>query len=212
MNLCFTLCDFCIPAFCFIPGLIALNFHPRSRCAIRGESHIVAIHAHELLIHCNTPQAGARFEPMEVIITALDFSDASPAVLAAAIQMAKVQNAILHIIHVLEPEPTYTAYGMTPEEFPAIQVFQEESQKRADAKINEAIATAKQSLKENDIRAELLIGSPLQAIVDYAKKTEADLIVIGTHGHGIVTALLIGSVAEGLVRKATCATLIIPCG
>jgi hypothetical protein len=148
---------------------------------------------------------------MKIIIAALDFSNASAAVLAAAIQMAKIQNAILHIIHVLEPEPTYTAYGMTPEEFPAIQIFQEESQKRAEAKINDAIATAKESLNENNIRAELIIGSPLQAIVDYAKKTEADLIVIGTHGHGIVTALLIGSVAEGLVRKATCATLIIPC-
>ena len=54
-------------------------------------------------------------------------------------------------------------------------------------------------------------GRPLQAIVDYAKKSEADLIVIGSHGHGIVAALLIGSVAEGLVRKAACATLIIPC-
>ena len=162
-------------------------------------------------MRCFAKVAGASYESMKIIITALDFSDASPAVLTAAVQMAKVQNAILHIIHVLEPEPTYTAYGMTPEEFPAIQVFQEESQKRAEAKINEAMATAKQSLSENDIRAELLIGSPLQAIVDYAKKSEADLIVIGSHGHGIVAALLIGSVAEGLVRKAACATLIIPC-
>jgi nucleotide-binding universal stress UspA family protein len=175
------------------------------------KSQIIAIHAHELLMHCFATVAGATSESMKIIITALDFSDASPAVLTAAVQMAKVQNAILHIIHVLEPEPTYTAYGMTPEEFPAIQVFQEESQKRAEAKINEALATAKQSLSENDIRAELLIGSPLQAIVDYAMKTEADLIVIGSHGHGIVAALLIGSVAEGLVRKAACATLIIPC-
>jgi nucleotide-binding universal stress UspA family protein len=99
---------------------------------------------------------------------------------------------------------------MTPEEFPAIKIFQEESHKRAEAKINDAIATAKQSLNENDIRTELTIGSPLQVIVDYAKKTEADLIVIGTHGHGIVTAPLICNVARGLVRKATYATLIIP--
>lgn len=146
---------------------------------------------------------------MKTIITALDFSDATKSVLAAAIAMAQSQQAALHIVHVLEPEPSYTAYGMTPEEFPAIQVFQQESQKRAEAKLNQAVATAKEQLA--DVRAELMIGSPLHTIIDYVKKTAADLVVIGTHGHGAVAALLIGSVAEGLVRKAVCPTLVIPC-
>jgi nucleotide-binding universal stress UspA family protein len=123
--------------------------------------------------------------------------------------MAKLQDATLHIIHVLEPEPTYTAYGMTPEEFPAIQVFQNESQRRAEARLNDAVTTAKTLLK--DVRAELIVGSPLHSIIDYAETQKADLIVIGTHGHGAVAALLIGSVAEGLVRKAICPTLVIPC-
>ena len=146
---------------------------------------------------------------MKTIITALDFSDASTGVLAAAISMAKVHQASLHIVHVLEPEPSYTAYGMTPEEFPAIQVFQQETQKRAEAKLNQAIASAKEQLE--DVRAELLIGSPLHSIIDYVHKSAADLVVLGTHGHGAVAALLIGSVAEGLVRKAVCPTLVIPC-
>jgi len=146
---------------------------------------------------------------MKTIITALDFSNAFPNVLDAALQMAYLQDAILHIIHVLEPEPSYTAYGMTPEEFPAIQVFQNESQRRAEALLNEAVAKARTRVK--DVRAELIIGSPLHSIIDYAQKQKADLIVIGTHGHGAVAALLIGSVAEGLVRKAMCPTLVIPC-
>ena len=146
---------------------------------------------------------------MKTIITALDFSDASTAVLEAAINMETKQQATLHIMHVLEPSPSYTAYGMTPEEFPAIQVFQQESQKRAEAKLNDAVSQATKVLV--DVRAELALGSPLTAIIDYAKKISADLIVIGTHGHGAVAALLIGSVAEGLVRKAICPTLVIPC-
>jgi nucleotide-binding universal stress UspA family protein len=146
---------------------------------------------------------------MKTIITALDFSDATKDVLAAAMLMAKLQDATLHIIHVLEPEPTYTAYGMTPEEFPAIQVFQNESQRRAEARLNDAVTTAKTLLK--DVRAELIVGSPLHSIIDYAETQKADLVVIGTHGHGAVAALLIGSVAEGLVRKAICPTLVIPC-
>ena len=146
---------------------------------------------------------------MKTIITALDFSDASTGVLAAAISMAKAHQASLHIVHVLEPEPSYTAYGMTPEEFPAIQVFQQETQKRAEAKLNQAIASAQEQL--NDVRSELLIGSPLHSIIDYVHTSNADLVVLGTHGHGAVAALLIGSVAEGLVRKAVCPTLVIPC-
>lgn len=146
---------------------------------------------------------------MKTIITALDFSDAAKDVLCAAMLMAELQDATLHIIHVLEPEPTYTAYGMTPEEFPAIQFFQHESQRRAEARLNDAVATAKTLVK--DVRAELIVGSPLHSIIDYAQTQKADLIVIGTHGHGAVAALLIGSVAEGLVRKAVCPTLVIPC-
>lgn len=146
---------------------------------------------------------------MKTIVTALDFSDASESVLTAAISIAKSQQACLHIVHVMEPEPSYTAYGMTPEEFPAIQVFQQESQKRAEAKLNQAVTTAKEQL--SDVRAELMVGSALHSIIDYVHKTAADLVVLGTHGHGAVAALLIGSVAEGLVRKAVCPTLVIPC-
>jgi len=146
---------------------------------------------------------------MKQIVTALDFSDASEAVLNAAISHAKSQQATLHIVHVLEPEPSYTAYGMTPEEFPTIQIFQQESQKRAEAKLNQAFHAAQLELA--DVRTELMIGSPLYAIIDYVHKINADLVIIGTHGHGAVAALLIGSVAEGLVRKAVCPTLVIPC-
>lgn len=146
---------------------------------------------------------------MKQIATALDFSNASETVLHAAIDLAKAQSATLHIVHVMEPEPSYTAYGMTPEEFPAIQIFQQESQKRAEGKLNQAMATAQAQL--SDVRTELMIGSPLHAIVDYLKNKSIDVVVIGTHGHGAVAALLIGSVAEGLVRKAICPTLVIPC-
>lgn len=146
---------------------------------------------------------------MKQIATALDFSDASESVLNAAIALAKSQSATLHILHVMEPEPSYTAYGMTPEEFPAIQIFQQESQKRAEIKLSQAMATARAEL--SDVRTELMIGSPLHAIVDYLKQKSIDAIVIGSHGHGAVAALLIGSVAEGLVRKAVCPTLVIPC-
>ncbi len=51
------------------------------------------------------------------------------------------------------------------------------------------------------------VGTPVQSIIDYAKKFEIDLIVIGTHGHTGLSHLLLGSVAEKVVRLATCPVL-----
>ena len=62
---------------------------------------------------------------MKTIVAAVDFSNATPGVLAAAVNQARAFGASLHLLHVLEPEPSYTAYGFTPDEFPAIHLFQQ---------------------------------------------------------------------------------------
>ena len=141
---------------------------------------------------------------MKTIVAAIDFSDSTEKVLAAAAAQARAFGAALHVVHVLEPEPAYTAYGFTPDEFPAMHVFQDEARKRAKVRLEEVSATAPGA------RAELLEGSPLPSVLDFVKKVDADLVVLGTHGHGRMAALLLGSVAEGMVRKAVVPTLVVP--
>jgi nucleotide-binding universal stress UspA family protein len=53
----------------------------------------------------------------------------------------------------------------------------------------------------------LRLGNPYAEIVQYAEETETDLIVVGTHGRGAFAHLLLGSVAEKVVRKAHCPVL-----
>ena len=53
-------------------------------------------------------------------------------------------------------------------------------------------------------------GSPLHALLARVKDSGADFVVIGSHGHGVIASLLLGSVAEGMVRKATVPTLVVP--
>ena len=144
---------------------------------------------------------------MKRIVAALDFSDSTPGVLETAVGLAGAYEAELHLLHVLEPEPTYTAYGFTPDEFPAIHTFQEEARKRAKLKLDELAAGVPDALLAG---AELGEGSPLQALVEFVKEKDADLVVLGSHGHGVVASLLIGSVAEGMVRKALIPTLVVP--
>jgi universal stress protein A len=56
------------------------------------------------------------------------------------------------------------------------------------------------------------VGSPYAEIVQYAAEQQIDLIVMGTHGRGAVGHLLLGSVAERVVRKAPCAVLTVRLG
>jgi nucleotide-binding universal stress UspA family protein len=145
---------------------------------------------------------------MKTIVVALDYSESTPVVLNAAVEMAKAFGASLHLLHVLEAEPAYTAYGFTPDEFPAIHLFQQEARKRAAVKLDELLATVPSDI--SDVRTKLVEGAPLHVILDYAKEIRADLVVLGSHGHGVVASILLGSVAEGLVRKAQYPTLVVP--
>ena len=144
---------------------------------------------------------------MKTIVAALDFSDATPSVLEAASMMAKAFGASLHLVHIMEPEPTYSAYGFTPEEFPAIHAFQKEARVRAE----QALRVQKGKVPEGvTMQTALLEGNPLQELLTYATSQNADLLVLGSHGHGVVASMLLGSVAEGVVRKAEIPSLVIP--
>ena len=145
---------------------------------------------------------------MKTIVAAVDFSNATPGVLEAAVKITSAFGSSLHLLHVLEPEPSYTAYGFTPDEFPAIHLFQEEARKRATIRLQETLAQVAGDVPGATVH--LAEGSPLHAVLDYVKKVEADLVILGSHGHGAVAALLLGSVAEGMVRKAVIPTLVIP--
>jgi nucleotide-binding universal stress UspA family protein len=144
---------------------------------------------------------------MKTIVAALDFSDASDPVLEAGAKMAKAFGATLHLVHVVEPEPSYSAYGFTPEEFPAIHVFQKEARTRAKAFLEERRSKVSEDLP---VETHLLEGNPLHALLDFGVDHEADLVVLGSHGHGVMASVLLGSVAEGLVRKAEIPALVIP--
>lgn len=125
-----------------------------------------------------------------------------------AVKMAKSFDAELQLFHAVEPEPSYTAYGFTPEEFPAMHIYQEEAKKRAADKLNSLAEQVQPEVKA--VKPYITEGSPLHSLLAYVKENPADLVVLGAHGHGVIASLLLGSVAEGMVRKATIPTLIVP--
>jgi len=144
---------------------------------------------------------------MKKIVAAVDFSNATEGVLANAGRLAKAFGAQLHLIHIIEPQVPFTAYGFTPEEFPAMPVYDGEVRIRAEKRLQDLRS---QLTDVPDVIVRLVDGSPLHATTEYVKETGADLVVLGSHGHGVVASLLLGSVAEGMVRKAVVPTLIVP--
>jgi nucleotide-binding universal stress UspA family protein len=56
----------------------------------------------------------------------------------------------------------------------------------------------------------VLTGRPASALVQFAERVGADLIAAGSHGHGRLERLLLGSVSTGIVRNANCAVLVVP--
>ena len=145
---------------------------------------------------------------MKTIVAAVDFSNATPGVVKIATELAKSFGADLELLHVIEPEPSYAAYGFTPDEFPAMDAFQEEAKRRAALKLEELLATVRADLPNATSR--MGEGSPLHVLLEHVRQGGADFVVGGSHSHGAIAALLLGSVAEGLARKATVPTLIVP--
>jgi nucleotide-binding universal stress UspA family protein len=145
---------------------------------------------------------------MKTIVVAVDFSNATPGVVDMAKKMALAFGAKLELFHVIEPEPSYTAYGFTPDEYPAMNVFQEEAKRRATHKLEDLLKAVQ--LEVPGAVSILKEGSPLHSLLEHVKTGGVDLVVLGSHGHGALAALLLGSVAEGMVRKASVPTLIVP--
>lgn len=143
---------------------------------------------------------------MKTIVAAIDFSDVTQPVLEASAKLAKALGEGLHLVHVVEAEPTYAAYGFSPDEFPAMQEIQAESVERAEKKLLEMAG----GVEVKGVETAVLQGQPLHTILEYADEVGADLLVLGSHGHGFLGSLLLGSVAEGCVRRAKVPSLIVP--
>jgi nucleotide-binding universal stress UspA family protein len=141
---------------------------------------------------------------LKQILVPTDFSTPSENALLYGKALAETFGATLHLIHVVEEPPVYpwaSPEGLMPMPLPAWGEIEE----TVRAQMGKLLTDAEQRL----FRAQVVTaaGSPFVEIVRYAKSHEIDLIVIGTHGRGPVAHMLLGSVAEKVVRKAPCPVL-----
>jgi nucleotide-binding universal stress UspA family protein len=139
------------------------------------------------------------------ILTPVDFSKPSLAALRYARSLAKFRHARLDVLHVVE------ALAYAPMVGSSVDLSRlREAQELAAERQLEKVAS---ELRRHRIRGTtmLKVGAAASAIVDHAKKSSTDLIVMATEGRGFVKHLL-GSVAERVVRSAPCPVLTLRAG
>ena len=139
------------------------------------------------------------------ILASLDFSDASLAVLRAAEKLAKLHGADLWLIHVADPEPDFVGFKAGP---PTVRqdIASRYRQEHMDLQL-QAETLRKAGLAVTPL---LLQGPTAATILKEADRVQAEMIIIGSHGHGAVHHLLVGSVTEDILKKARCPVLVVP--
>ena len=138
------------------------------------------------------------------ILVPIDFSETAGAALDYSKTLAAAVGAALHVLHVMDDPLLGFKLPDHVCPIPTIRKYMEQEARENMSKV----LTPDEQKK---FRAELITvwGSPYHKVIEYAKEHEIDLIVMGTHGRGMIGHLLLGNVAERVVRDASCPVLVI---
>ncbi len=160
---------------------------------------------------------------MKRILVPIDFSDATPRVIDLAQQLAKALDAEIHLIHVKElsaaAAPGTLGYGLAgmPELAPMsgvpVPVFDPMPQPVSVDEVQQSkLAHWQEEIAQFGVKVTLRepTGAVVEQILDEADVVNADLIVMGTHGHSAMYNLLVGGVTKGVLKHSARPVLLVP--
>jgi nucleotide-binding universal stress UspA family protein len=164
-------------------GSVAESTLRRTLCAVLTVSASVTHH---------TPVNPHRLRISRLLV-ATDFSASSKAALRTAVVLAKRLTARVVLVHATEPSASSQSDTLRVDEL---------SRRRCDQQLQKIISAS----RADEVIADKVVitGSPVEVILDQAKHQKTDLILVGTHGRRGMKRLMLGSVAEAVVRRAAC--------
>ncbi len=134
--------------------------------------------------------------PLATLLHPTDFSENSEFAFRVASSLARDYNARLILLHVIPPPVVIYAGGPIPAEtWPSVE------------EVKEKLRVMEGAARHVRVESEVLEGDPVDMILRAAEETHSDVIVMGTHGRTALARLLLGSVAESVIRKARCPVL-----
>ena len=144
--------------------------------------------------------------PFHTIVVAVDFSEMSADTIDTAVELARGQQDRVHLVHVVAD--VFRSMGLT--DSPSID-WPEVQRNWIDQARHQLIGVAAGcTLDPQRITTAVEVGSPAAEIVRYAHEHGAQVIVLGSHGHGTVRRFMLGSVADRVLRQASCPVMVVP--
>jgi nucleotide-binding universal stress UspA family protein len=142
---------------------------------------------------------------MKTVLVPVDFSPVTPAAIEQAARLAQAFSSAVWLLHVAAPDPDFVGYEPGPS-----TVREQVAHEMRDT--HRRLQEHASQLRERGIDATALQvqGATVETILHEAERLTADVIVLGSHGHGALHRALLGSVSEGVLHQATCPVLILP--
>jgi nucleotide-binding universal stress UspA family protein len=149
------------------------------------------------------------------IVVGVDGSEESRRALLWAVEEARLRGAVLEVLHAWEPQPLPTASpglaaGLSPMPVDAGDYVETMDALRegAEALVRTLRAELGDAARGVDLRTTVVEGPPAGSLLDAS--TGADLVVVGSRGHGSLVELVLGSVSRDIVHRARCPVVVVP--
>lgn len=145
---------------------------------------------------------------LKAILVATDFSEASNVAVMYGRALAEAFHASLHVLHVLDDA---TLRGVVGEGYigPAPTFPEREQAIEQEARDELDSLFSKAERDKLNVHLTVITGAAITEILRYAVEHQIDLVVMGTRGRGGLSHLLLGSVAEEVLRKSPCPVLVV---
>jgi nucleotide-binding universal stress UspA family protein len=142
---------------------------------------------------------------MKTFLVPVDFSAVSEEIVDTAVSFARSLGGKVVLLHIVQPPVITSEYALPVD---AVQEAMSTSEKNAVTKL----AVHEETCRKAGLQTELQVrhGPPVYEIIDAATKAKADFIIMGSHGHGKIYDLLVGSTASGVIKDAHCGVIIMP--
>lgn len=142
---------------------------------------------------------------MKKILVPVDFSSATAPTVAVAEHLARALSGELILLHVAQPEPEFIGYEPGPSSV-------RDAVARQFVEEHKRIHELDRSIEREGFKVTSLVvqGYTVDKILQEIGRLGAELVVMGSHGHGKLAHLLTGSVTEGVLRKSPCPVVVVP--
>lgn len=146
----------------------------------------------------------SHFKKDQTIIVTTDFSDGAQSAFSVAKELSKKTGLKIELVHILNPN------FIPPVYYQEIVNVKEVARLRKNIKQKLNMELISNFPEPENVRPVLLDGIPFRKIIEYAKESNAAMIVMASHGHSSINHILFGSTVERVVRKSPIPVLTVP--